>query len=225
MREFAGEPERQIVGVVADTRDGGLNNDPRPMMFIPQAQVPDPVNALNVRLTPMAWVVRTQTEPLSMSNGDPGTAAPGDGTAGVGSPLDVEVVSDRCHGRQFNMWLMTVFGFSALLLAAIGIYGLMAYSVEQRTQEIGIRLALGARAVAGRDMVVRQGMRLAIVGVAIGLAAAFGLARFIAIFLFGVDMGPCGLRGRPGVLALVTLIAVWLPASRASRVDPILALR
>ena len=137
-----------------------------------------------------------------------------------------EVVSRSVSRQKSSMWLTTVFGFSALLLAAIGIYGLMAYSVEQRTQEIGIRLALGAQASQVKNMVVRQGMTLAIVGVAIGLAAAFGLARFIATFLFGVGKwDPVVFVAVPGVLTLVALIAVWLPARRASRVDPILALR
>ena len=226
MREFAGERERQIVGVIADTRDGGLNNNPGPMMFIPQPQVPDPVNVLNLRLSPMAWVVRTQTEPLSMSN-----AIQEQLRQATGLPVSEvrsmsEVVSRSVSRQKFNMWLMTVFGFSALLLAAIGIYGLMAYSVEQRTQEIGIRLALGAQASQVKNMVVRQGMTLAIVGVAIGLGAAFGLARFIATFLFGVGKwDPVVFVAVPGVLTLVALIAVWLPARRASRVDPILALR
>ena len=87
------------------------------------------------------------------------------------------------------MWLMSVFGASALLLAAIGIYGLTAYSVEQRTQEIGIRMALGAQASQVKNMIVRQGMILALIGVAIGLAASFGLTRFIATFLFGRNRG------------------------------------
>ena len=93
-----------------------------------------------------------------------------------------EVVSRSTSRERFNMLLMTVFGASALLLAAIGIYGLMAYSVQQRTQEIGIRMALGALASDVRNMVVFQGMRLALVGVVIGIAAAFGLARVIAGF-------------------------------------------
>jgi putative ABC transport system permease protein len=226
MREFAGERERQIIGVIGDTRDGGLNSDPQPMMFIPQAQVPDPVNVLNLRLSPMAWVVRTHTEPRAMSN-----AIQEQLRQATGLPVsDVrsmsEVVSLSVSRQKFNMWLMTVFGCSALLLAAIGIYGLMAYSVEQRTQEIGIRLALGAQTRQVRMMVVRQGMVLAIVGVAIGIAGAFGLARFISTFLFGVGKwDPLVFVAVPAVLTVVALLAVWFPARRASQVDPIVALR
>jgi ABC-type antimicrobial peptide transport system permease subunit len=137
-----------------------------------------------------------------------------------------EVLSLSTARQRFNMWLMTVFGFSALLLAAIGIYGLMAYSVEQRTQEIGIRRALGAQTGQVRNMIVRQGMLLALAGVAIGLAAAFALSRLMAAFLFGVTArDPLVFGAVPAVLTLVALIAVWLPARRASRVDPLVALR
>jgi putative ABC transport system permease protein len=226
MREFADEPERQIIGVVADTRDGGLNSEPQPQMFIPQAQVPNAVNALNVRLTQMAWVVRTHVSPHAVSQQiqEQLRQATGLPVSNVRS-MD-EIVSLSTSRQRFNMWLMTVFGGCALLLAAIGIYGLMAYSVEQRTQELGIRLALGAEASNVRNMVVFQGMRLAIVGVVIGVAAAFGLARFIASFLFGVPLrDPLVFVGVPVLLTLVALLAVWLPARRGSRIDPIIALR
>jgi ABC-type antimicrobial peptide transport system permease subunit len=124
------------------------------------------------------------------------------------------------------MWLMTVFGASALLLAAIGIYGLMAYSVEQRTQEIGIRLALGAQGSQVKNMVVLQGMRLALVGVVIGVAVSFYLAKTISSFLYGVTQrDPLVFIGVPVLLSIVSLLAVWFPARRASRVDPIVALR
>jgi len=124
------------------------------------------------------------------------------------------------------MLLLTIFGGSALLLAGIGIYGLIAYSVQQRTREIGIRLALGAEASSVRNMVVLQGMRLVVLGVAIGIAASFGLTRFIASFLFGVKpVDPLSFAIAPLVLGSVALLAVWVPARRASRVDPILALR
>jgi putative ABC transport system permease protein len=226
MREFAGEPERQIIGVIGDTRNGALNDEPGPMMFIPQAQVPGPVNILNLRLTPMAWVVRTQTDPRAMSQSIQEQLRQATGLPVSDIRSMTEVVSLSVSRQRFNMWLMSVFGCSALLLAAIGIYGLMAYSVEQRTQEIGIRLALGAQASQVKNMVVRQGMVLAIAGVAIGVATAFGLSRFIASFLFGVNQrDPYVFVGVPVLLALVALIAVWVPARRASRVDPIVALR
>ena len=114
----------------------------------------------------------------------------------------------------------------ALALAAIGIYGLMAYSVEQRTQEIGIRLALGATGQHVRGMVVGQGLRLALVGVVVGLVFAFGFARLIAGLLYGVPTwDPVVYVIAPVVLTLVALVAAWIPARRASQVSPIDALR
>ena len=226
MPAFADEPERQVIGVVADTRSGGLDTEPQPAMYIPQAQVPDGANALNVRLSPMAWVVRTQAAPLGMSSAIQEQLRQSTGLPVSNVRSMSEVVSLSFSREQFNMWLMTVFGCSALLLAAIGIYGLMAYSVEQRTQEIGIRLALGAQAAEVKNMVVFQGMRLALVGVAVGVAAAFGLARLIATFLFGVSAhDSLVFVGVPTLLTAVALLAVWVPARRASRIDPIIALR
>jgi predicted permease len=226
MREFADEPERQIVGVVGEVRDGGLNNEPGPTMYIPQAQVPDAANALNVRITPMAWVVRTSSAPQALSG--PVQEALRQATGLPVSEIRTmdQVVSRSTSRERFNMWLMAVFGLSALLLAAIGIYGLMAYSVEQRTQEIGIRLALGANANQVKNMVVAQGMRLAVVGVVIGMASALALTRFIASVLYGVEAkDPVVFSAAPAILALVALLAAWIPARRASRVDPIEALR
>ena len=226
MKEFATEPERQIIGIVGDTRDGGLNSDPQPLMYIPQAQVPDAANALNVALSPMVWVVRTAGQPQSM-----GQAIRDQIRQSTGLPVtDVETMQNIAWSstsrERFNMWLMSVFGGCAVLLAAIGIYGLMAYSVEQRTQEIGIRLALGAQASQVKYMVIRQGMLLAIIGVVIGVSAALGLTRFISTLLFGVtSTDPVVFVGVPALLTAVALAAVWLPASRASNVDPITALR
>jgi putative ABC transport system permease protein len=226
MREFAAEGERQIVGVVADIRSNGLDSDPQPQMWIPQAQVPDAANALNVSLTPISWIVRTQVAPQSLSE-----AIQNQLRQATGLPVsDVrsmdEIVALSVSRQKFNMWVMSVFGGCALLLAAIGIYGLMAYSVEQRTQEIGIRLALGAQAAQVRQMVVKQGMLLALAGIALGLAGAFLLARLITTFLFGVTAtDPLVFAGVPVLLAVVAFIAVWLPARRASAVDPLIALR
>ncbi len=137
-----------------------------------------------------------------------------------------EIVVRSTARQDFNMLLLSVFGGLALVLAAIGIYGLMAFTVEQRTQEIGIRMALGAGAAALRRMIVRQGMLLAFVGIALGLAAAYGLTRLLTAFLFGVKpVDPLVFAAVPVVLALVSLAAIWIPASRATRIDPALALR
>src|SRR3954469_3947634 len=226
MREFKDEPDRQIVGIVGDTHAGGLNEDPNPTMYIPQAQVPDAANALNVNLTPVAWVIRTQGEPHSVATAVQELLRQATGLPVTDVRTMSEVVSLSTSRERFNMWLMTVFGASALLLAAIGIYGLMAYSVEQRTQEIGIRLALGAQVSHVKNMVVLQGMKLAVVGVVIGMGVSFYLARGISSFLFGVTArDPLVFGGVPLVLTLVALFAVWFPARRASRVDPIVALR
>jgi putative ABC transport system permease protein len=226
MPEFALEPERQIVGVVGDVRDGGLNNEPFPTMYIPQGQVPDAANALNVRLSPMAWVVHTKVEPHSVSAAVQEALREASGLPVSDIRTMDEVVSLSTSRDRFNMWLMTVFGASALLLAAIGIYGLMAYSVAQRTQEIGIRLALGAGASQVKNMVVFQGLQLALAGVVIGLTSAFLLSKVLSSFLFGVTpRDPLVFSVVPIVLTGVALLAVWLPARRASRVDPILALR
>jgi putative ABC transport system permease protein len=124
------------------------------------------------------------------------------------------------------MVLMTIFGGSSLLLAAIGIYAMMAYSVQQRTQEIGIRLALGADSSNVRNMIVFQGLRLALIGVALGIAAALALTRLVIGFLFGVKAwDPLVFTSVPVLLSAIALFAVWLPARRASRIDPIEALR
>jgi predicted permease len=226
MREFALEVDREIIGIAGDTRDGGLNNQPGPAMYIPQAQVPDAANALNLRIGPMSWVVRTSGEPFALSNQIQEQIRQASGLPVTNVRSMAEVVSRSTSRQRFNMWLMAVFGACALLLAAIGIYGLLAYSVEQRTQEIGIRLALGADATQVKHMIVFQGMRLAIIGVGIGLAAAFGLARLLQTLLFGVTVrDPLTFVGAPLLLTVIAFLAVWLPARRASRVDPMVALR
>jgi ABC-type antimicrobial peptide transport system permease subunit len=137
-----------------------------------------------------------------------------------------EVVSLSTSRQRFNMLLMTIFGCSALLLAAIGIYGLMAYSVEQRNQELGIRLALGAQPGKLRNMVVSQGIILVSIGIVLGISFALELIQFISRFLFGVQPWDVEIFiGMPLLLMLVALAAVWIPARRASRVNPLDALR
>ena len=221
------EPERQIIGIVGDVRDNGLNRDPRPTMYIPVAQVPDGITALNSRIAPITWIIRTRSAPGPLTSQIEKELREASGGLPVARTRTMDEVVSRSTARSdFNMSLLTVFGGSALLLAAIGIYGLMAYSVEQRTQEIGIRMALGAGTGPVRNMVVAQGMRLAVAGVVIGIAAASGLARFLATLLFGVRAtDPAVFVIAPILLSAVALFAVWLPALRATRVNPVDALR
>jgi ABC-type antimicrobial peptide transport system permease subunit len=137
-----------------------------------------------------------------------------------------EIVVVNTARQRFNMLLLTIFGASALLMAAIGIYGLMAYSVQQRTQELGIRMALGAQSSNIRNMVVRQGMLLAGIGVVVGIGGALWLAHFLTSFLFGVKTWDLtAFIITPFLLSVIALLAVWIPARRATRVSPITALR
>jgi predicted permease len=216
-----------IIGVVADFHDSGLANPADPMMLAPIAQVSDGYNAAYASIQPLFWVVRTHGDP------HPSIPAITDQLRIASSGFPVahirtmdEVMGHSTARQSFNMLLLTIFGAVALLLAAIGIYGLMAYSVAQRTQEMGIRMALGADRSAIRKLVVWHGMRLALIGVGAGMIASFLLTRLIATFLFGVKpWDPTVFVSAPLILTAIALLAVWLPAARASRVDPMQALR
>jgi putative ABC transport system permease protein len=226
MVELAAETPRQIVGIVGDVRDGALNRDPQPTMYVPNAQVPDALNALNVRLTPMAWVIRSQGDPAALASTIQERLRQVSGLSVTDVRTMEQVISRSTSRQRFNMLLMSIFGGSALFLAAIGVYGLMAYSVQQRTQEIGIRMALGAEANDVRKMVVFQGMTFSLIGVVAGTVAALVLARLINAFLFGVKpWDPTVFVAVPVLLTLIALLAVVIPAARATKVDPMTALR
>jgi ABC-type antimicrobial peptide transport system permease subunit len=196
-------------------------------MYIPLAQMPDLETALNSRVAPLWWVVRSQVDPHTLVT--PITVALRQASGGlpVAHIRTVDEVEIRSTSRQrFNMLLLTIFGASGLLMAAIGVYGVMAYSVQQRTQELGIRMALGAQASNLRNMVIGQGMLLTLIGIGIGVGGAFGLTRFLASFLFGVKVWDLtAFLLTPLLLCIVALFAIWIPARRATRVDPMAALR
>jgi putative ABC transport system permease protein len=221
------EPPRQVIGVVGDTRDGGLNQDPGPTMYIPVAQMPDKVTELNSRIAPLEWIVRTRMEPHTVAAAVTNAIREATGGLPVAHIRSMdEIVVLTTSRERFNMLLLTSFGASALLMAAIGIYGLMAYSVQQRTQELGVRMALGAQASNIRNMVIRQGMLLAGIGLVIGIGGAFWLTKFLTGFLFGVKTwDPTAFILTPIFLCAVAFVAVWVPARKATRVDPMTALR
>jgi putative ABC transport system permease protein len=224
--QFQDEPPREIVGVVASVRGGRLEDKPGAHVYEPQGQLPDAANAFITGGAPMAWIVRTTPSPESL-------VRPLEDALRRSTQLPVsnvrtmdEVVQRSMSRARFGMWLTTVFSAVALSLAAIGLYGLIGYSVEQRTQEIGIRLALGANASQVRTVIVWHGLRLALAGTILGLLAAFALARVLAQMLYGVT--PSDPTTFAAVALLVfgaTFLATWLPARRASRIDPIRALR
>jgi len=221
------ELPRQIVGIVGDTHDGGLNRDPFPIMYIPIPQMPDAETALNSRVAPLWWIVRSKVPPHTLAT----PISEALRVASEGLPVahirTMDEIEARAISRQrFNMLFLTIFGVAGLLMAAIGVYGVMSYSVQQRTQELGIRLALGAQACNLRNMVIGQGMTLTLIGVIIGIGGAFWLTRLLASFLFGVRVwDPLAFLVTPLLLSAVALIAIWFPAKRATRVDPIKSLR
>ena len=221
------EPPREIVGIASDLHDEGLNRVPEPMLYVPLPQVAEGITTLFSRVVPLAWVVRTHVEPHSLIAAVQNELRQVSGDLAVADARTMDEISARSTARQdFNTVLMSIFGISALVLAGIGIYGLMAYSVEQRTHEIGIRLALGASPHTVRNIVVWQGMRLALAGIGAGVAAAMGLTRVLQSLLFGIRaQDPAAFVAVPAILGVVALVAVWLPAVRATRVDAAAALR
>jgi putative ABC transport system permease protein len=221
------EPARTIIGIVGDVRDGALDQPADQVMIVPLAQMTDGLTQLNSRVAPLTWIVRTRIDPHQVIPAVTEQLRIASGGFPVAHIRTMDEVIARSTARQdFNMLLLTIFGLAALVLAAIGIYGLMAYSVEQRVREIGIRMALGADRRHIRGMVVWQGMRLAIAGIALGTGAAFALTRLIASSLYGVkSWDPMAFITVPFLLSLVALAATWIPAARAARLDPMKALR
>jgi putative ABC transport system permease protein len=221
------EPSREIVGIVGNVRENGLSNDDQPVMYVPQAQVTDGLTRLANNIIPLSWAIRTNMEPTGLSAAIQQQFLAVDAQLPVSKIRTMEQVLSESTARQnFNTLLLTIFAGLALLLAAIGIYGLMSYTVEQRSQEIGIRAALGAGTGDTLRLIIGQGMKLAVIGLALGLAAAFGLARLLASLLFGVKTNdPMTYAAVALVLTSVALLACFIPAQRASKIDPLVALR
>jgi putative ABC transport system permease protein len=221
------EPPRQVIGIVGDTHDGGPNRDPAPIMYIPLPQMPDLETALNSRVAPLYWIVRTRVNPYTLRAPIAAALRETSGGLPVAHIRSMQEIEARnIASQRFNMMLLIIFGSAGLLMAVIGVYGVMSYSVQQRTQEMGVRMALGAQTSNLRNMVIGQGMMLSCIGVALGIGGAFAVTRFLASFLFGVKTwDPVAFIAAPLVLCAVALIAVWIPARRATRVDPMTALR
>ncbi|HKY26804.1 MAG TPA: ABC transporter permease [Pyrinomonadaceae bacterium] len=214
-----GQPPREIIGVVNDVRRNGLDIDVEPEMYVSYLQ--SPTRRLNIMLKTDA------PNPAQMATTARETIRAFDPNQIIWrtQTLD-EMVSKSVAPRRFNMMILGVFAGVALILAAVGLYGVMSYSVNWRTNEIGIRMALGARASDVIALVVREGMVLTLIGLAIGLAGALIFSRIMTSLLYGVSArDPLTFAGVSAVLLFVALVACLIPARRATKVDPLIALR
>jgi putative ABC transport system permease protein len=221
------EPPRQIIGIVGNVREAGLQRGEVGVMYIPQSQVPEGITTLAATVIPLSWAIRTKGDPNAIRAAAEREIRSLDRLIPLTQERTMEqVIAESVARQNFNMVLLTIFAGIALMLAAIGIYGLMAYTVEQRTQEIGIRMALGAVSGDMLKLVLVQGMKLAVAGVATGTLLSYALTRLLASLLFGVKAvdAPTFL-GVAGSLTAVALIAAGIPARRASTIDPCEALR
>jgi putative ABC transport system permease protein len=209
---------RQIVGMVGDVRDSSLGRAPSPMMYVPYAQEPfwgaEIVTRSELSAGAIGSIIREQVSHIDKNL--PVTAVESMSTA-----IDSTVAQPR-----FRAWLLGLFGLMALILAAAGIFGLISYSVARRTREIGIRMALGASPGNVRRQILRESARFVLIGVGVGVAVALGVVRLLSSMLFTVrPADPLTFIGVALLLAAVALLACYIPARRATRVDPMIALR
>jgi putative ABC transport system permease protein len=213
-----GNVSRQIVGVVADIHDVSLAKDPGPMLYVPFAQAPlwggEVVVRSKLGIAAVADAIRSATHNIDKD-------LPVTDIESLSGALNASVAEPR-----FRALLLGIFSSIALLLAAIGIYGVVSFSVSRRTREIGIRMALGATPASVRRLVIGESAKLLLLGLAVGIPAALVLTRFLSTLLFGVaPTDPLTFAVVALLLAFVTLAAAYLPARRGMRVDPMVALR
>jgi putative ABC transport system permease protein len=219
---FDGTPDkpnwREIVGVVASVKNFSLEAEPKPEFYLPYDQYPPRA---------MTLVIRTGSDPTNIASSVRNEVRRLDKSLPIYSIKTMEqVVSESVAQQRLAALLIGVFACLALLLASVGIYGVMAYSVTQRTHEIGIRMALGAQPSNVLGLVLKQGMVLVIIGIVLGLGAALALTRVVSSLLYGVSAtDPLIFASIGGLLALIALIAILIPARKATHVDPMVALR
>ncbi|MGA2075054.1 MAG: ABC transporter permease [Terriglobia bacterium] len=216
--EWSDEVPAEIVGVVGDIRQNGLTENPRPTVFLGQGQLPGYITHLVVRTTVDPWTV---VRAIKNSLHEADKAQP---VSDI-KTMDDYVAESLSRPRAFSA-IVAAFSALALMLAAIGVYGVISYSVSKRTHEIGIRVALGARRNAVLTMVMKQGLRLTLIGTAFGIIGSLVVTRFLSSFLFDVKpMDPLTFIAVCVMLMVVSISATYVPARRATKVDPMVALR
>jgi putative ABC transport system permease protein len=221
-----GKDQLEIVGVLGDVRSS-LDEQAPPTFFVPIAQASFVTDQALQAWSPTSILVRTAVNPLSLSHAVQAAVQDADPNIPIGHVRSMEeVLAVSLALQRLLMALMSVFAGLALLLAAVGIYGVLSYAVRQRTREIGIRLAMGAQRYDVLRLVVGQGFRLAVAGLIIGVAGALVLTHYLSSLLFGVKPNdPLTFVAVSALLLLVAMLAAYVPALRATKVDPIVALR
>jgi putative ABC transport system permease protein len=209
---------REIVGVVSNVRQTSLAEDAGPHMYIPYYQTP---------LNYATLLVRTPSDPLSLATAVKREVLAVDRDQPVYAVQTMDqIIDNSVADRRFQTMLLGLFAGMALALAAIGVYGVMSYAVTQRTQEIGIRVALGARRRDVLWLIIEEGMKLALGGILIGLLASFALTRFMKTLLYDISaIDPLTFTLIALLLTFIALLACWIPAWRAAKVDPMITLR
>jgi putative ABC transport system permease protein len=218
VRTSPNTPWRMIVGVVADVKNAALDRPSGTEVFFPHSQLPPR----------LSWaVLKTQTGPMRLVSAVRGEVRALDRALPISSVGSMDDVLSEARSRpRFMTLLLTLFSSLSLVLAALGIYGVISYAVAQRTNEIGVRMALGARSGDVIRLIGAKGLALGLAGTALGAVGAFALTRFLSGLLFGVSsMDAATFAAMAGVLIAVTMAACYVPARRASRVDPLIALR
>jgi predicted permease len=215
----------EIVGVVGDVKHLGLDDESAPHIYLPVHQTHE--DGVVWLTDNQYWILRTTVDPLTLQASVRREIQAVDQEAPASNIRTMEqYLAASVAPRRFNLWLLSVFAGAALILAATGLYGVISYGVEQRRHEIGVRVALGARAGDVLKLVIGQGMTLAIIGVALGLVAALALTRLMESLLFGVSAtDPLTFIAIASLLTLVALLACYIPARRATKVNPLVALR
>ena len=227
MRDLADSSPREIVGVVRDVREQGLEAEAPAILYIPLAQQNDALTALGVRLLPLSVVLRSTASIDNFAQSARAAVWSVDPTQPVSDVRSMqEIVSRSLGSNRFNTLLLGLLAGLALLLSAVGLYGVLAHLVTQRTREIGVRMALGASARAVLGLFLRQGLMLVGIGIVAGTLGAAALSSLMSSLLTGSNpRDPLVFVIAPVVLVLVALIAIARPAARAARIDPVRALR
>jgi len=218
MKDWGPPLTGEIVGIVGDVKTDGLDTNAEPMIYWPYAQFPQLFNTIVIRSEddPLRQLPAVKNAIWAVAKNQPISEI---------ATMD-QILADSLARRRLYMALMAVFSTAALLLAAVGVYGMLSYCVNRRTHEMGIRLAIGAERKDVLWLVLGEGITMALAGIAVGVAAALVLTRLMSSLLFGVSASdPITFAGVALLILLVALVASYVPARRATRVDPMVALR